>query len=154
MRADPEPTGTEPTGAEPTGAESTGPGPSVGNDTARAVHGLSAGADVVLLGGVASSPMPRTLAALGIVGSSVTLSGALPAQLSGLAEALERTDAAPAVVAADDLVISEVALLDLLDRPGVRTAALVADPLALTEVAALATPARAGRDGKLLESVG
>lgn len=149
-----DPTGAHPTGTDPNGTDPTGPPPSVGNAAARAVHGLSAHADVVLLGGAGPSAMPRTLAALGIAGSSVTLSGALPAQLSGLAEALERTDTVPAVVAADDLDICEVALLDLLDRPGVRTAALAADPLALTEGATLATPARIGRDGRLVESVG
>lgn len=141
-------------GAAPVDAKPMGPRPTVGNPAARAVHGLSAGADVVLLGGVGPSALPETFATLGILAASVTLSGSLPAQLSGLAEALERTDAAPAVVAAADLVVSHVGLLDLLDRPGVRTAALVADPLALTEGAPLATPARIGRDGRLVESVG
>ncbi|GAB3066192.1 DUF5941 domain-containing protein [Pedococcus soli] len=128
--------------------------PTVGNATARAVHGLSAGADVVVLGGDGGSAITQTLALLGISSPPVVLGGPLSAQLGGLADALARTGDAPAVVAAHDLGISPVALLDLLDGPGVRTAALVADPYALAEGADLATPARVGHDGKLVESVG
>ncbi len=143
--------GTDASSTSPDGAAVA---PTVGDEAARAVHGLSAGADVVLLGGDRPSDIMGPLTALGVSGSIVALAGALSDQLLGLAETLERTGSVPAVVAAHDLVISEVALLDLLDRPGVRTAALAADPYALTEGADLATTARVGRDGKLVESAG
>lgn len=127
---------------------------SVGNAVARAVHGLTAGADVVLLGGKGPAAVSNSLAALGIPGPGTALVGPLDVQLAGLADTLERTADVPLVLAAHDLQISYVALLDLLDRPGVLTAALVADPLAIVEGTASATPARVGRDGKLVESVG
>lgn len=147
-------TGPGPSSTAPRASGPDRPAPTVGNSAARGIHGLSAGADVVLLGGDGPSEIADSLTSVGASGSIVALAGTLPAQLLGLAETLERTGSAPAVVAAHDLVISEVALLDLLDRPGVRTASLVADPHALTEGADLATPARIGRDGKLVESVG
>ena len=136
----------------------------VGDDAARTVHGFSAAADVVLLGTPGPAPasaaeaslpdVETSLAELGLPAPLARLAGAPADQLTWLAEALERSDDVPLVVAAPDLHISHVALLDLLDRPGVGTAALVADPAALVGGAELAGRARVGRDGKQLESVG
>ncbi|GAA4725244.1 hypothetical protein GCM10025782_24190 [Pedococcus ginsenosidimutans] len=136
----------------------------VGDDAARTVHGFSGGADVVLLGAPGATPgtaveaslpdVAASLAELGLPSPLAHLAGAPADQLTWLAEALERSDDVPVVVAAPDLHISHVALLDLLDRPGVRTAALVADPTAIVEGAGLAGRARVGRDGKQVESVG
>jgi len=136
----------------------------VGDDAARTVHGFSAGADVVLLGAPGATPgtaveaslpdVATSLAELGLPAPVAHLAGPPAEQLTWLAEALEGGGDVPLVVAAPDLHISHVALLDLLDRPGVRTAALVADPGALVEGAGLAGRARVGRDGTQVESVG
>ena len=131
-------------------------GPSVGNEASRAVHGYTAGADVVLLGagGAGGAGVAASLAGLGLGERPVHLTGSLPELLRSLAEVLCAGEAAPAVVAAADLDISGVALLDLLDRPGVRTAALVADPFAVAEGRDEAARVRVGGDGRLVESVG
>lgn len=128
--------------------------PSVGDDAARSVHGYSAGASAVLLGAGTGEGVAEVFAALGISAPVRVSEGSLATRFEALADVLGQSHDAPAVIAAADLEISHVALLDLLDRPGVRTAALVADPLAIVEGAAVATPARVGRDGKLVESVG
>lgn len=128
--------------------------PSVGDDAARSVHGYSAGALAVLLGPGTGEGVAEVFAALGISAPVRVAEATLAAQFETLADVLGQADDGPAVIAAADLEISWVALLDLLDRPGVHTAALVADPLALVEGVDVVTPGRVGRDGKLVESVG
>jgi phosphatidylglycerophosphate synthase len=105
--------------------------PAVGNRAARSVRGHSAGADVVILGGV-----PGSAAAAADLAQSLAevVPGARRHDLDGpnvLAElaALAGADChRPLVVAAADLEVSPVALLDLLDRPGDPTATAVLDP--------------------------
>lgn len=132
---------------------SLGEGPVVGNAAARAVHGHTAGADIVLMGAGSGG---ESLAG-GVVDSprSITHETAdARSQFDALASVLESTDDAPLVAVAARLDISDVALLDLLDRPGRGTATLVANPLALTAGRDAASIARVGLDGRAVESVG
>ncbi len=126
---------------------------SVGNAAARAVHGWTRGAEVVVLG-EPTGRVVEALADLDLVPTSTPEGGPVAAQLAALAGVLPGSADRPLVLVAGDLDIESPALLDLLDRPGVRTAALVADPLALASVDDAVTVARVGRDGRLLESVG
>ena len=126
---------------------------SVGNAAARAVHGWTRGAEVVVLG-EPTGRVVEALADLDLVPTSTPEGGPVAAQLAALAGVLPGSADRPLVLVAGDLDIESPALLDLLDRPGVRTAALVADPLALVSADDAVTVARVGRDGRLLESVG
>lgn len=125
----------------------------VGSARARAVLGHTAGAEVVLLG-EGPGTVADALAELGLGDRTLAVAGTLPEQLATLATLLSAVDSTPMVVAAADLSVSYVALLDLLDRPGVATAALVADPFAVVQGKDGAARVRVGRDGRLVESVG
>ena len=125
----------------------------VGNASSRAVHHLSAGADVVLLGEPAAGGLPGVLEELCAPARLRTLHGDPAAYLLALAEVAVSSDA-PLVLAAADLDTDLPALLDLLDRPGVGTAAVTVEPGAVDVGAEGMTRVRVGRDGKALESVG
>lgn len=146
----------------------------MGNAAARAIHGGSVGADVVIL---ASEPM---LASGTMVGPTLasetmvepTLAAAIRAAVpygrliatSSLAEAAAiaaETDSGGPLILVDGAVRLELpALLDLLDRYHQPSAALVLDPnnpeaprQVFTELGA-ATVLRVGADGALIESSG
>lgn len=106
--------------------------PIVGNHAARAVHGHSAGADVVLVGPTARDSHEPADSAAGPAASvpaslAESIAEVVPGArfhepggpvLAALADVAELTADRPLVVAANSLEISPVALLDLLDRPG------------------------------------
>jgi phosphatidylglycerophosphate synthase len=132
--------------------------PLVGNSAARAVHGHSAGADVVLVGAAASVSLqvagPNAVAAgsahrAGLVESlAEVVPGArfhepTGAALTALADVAELASDRALVVGAGGLEISPVALLDLLDRPGNPTA------VATLDVTDLDTPVVQGGPGRL-----
>lgn len=128
----------------------------VGNAAARAVHGWSAGADLVVTGPGPDDPLAAALAAFGL-GDAVELeqspaaSGEVLRHLAAVAaECADR----PLVVVDPATSLTLPALLDLLDRPHPGTAALVVDPDAVSAGRDAATPVRVGVDGAALESVG
>lgn len=134
------------------------PGALVGSDAARAIHGWSAGAELVWLGGNSdgAEPVPCaiTSAALGTLGLSAAaapVAGCGPqlARLATLAASGDR----PLVLVADDLELELPGLLDLLDVPGDRTATVVADPQTVSGSGTESAAVRVSIDGGTLESV-
>ena len=126
----------------------------IGNDAARAIHGLSAGSDVAILG-QAVEPGPATV--LDLVtpsGERADIHGPVAGVMAALAELAAATDMVPLVVAAADLSTSVPALLDLLDKPGVATGVAVVLPESVDRGLAHLSAVRVGADGKLVESVG
>jgi phosphatidylglycerophosphate synthase len=132
--------------------------PAVGNAAARAVHGHSAGADVVLVGASAPGSPQVAGSTAGPPGSAQpadlaeSIAQAVPGArfheptgpaLTELADVAERAGDRPLVVAAGSLQISPVALLDLLDRPGNPTA------VATLDATDLDTPVVHGGPGRL-----
>jgi hypothetical protein len=123
------------------------------------VLGLSAGADVVLLGPAGVGALRRALEdvcrprRLTEVPAGTAAGEALLA-LADAAEPRPGEPAAPLVVAAADLDLDLPALLDLLDRPGVGTAAAVVGRDGVDHGVDRASLARVGADGRALESVG
>ena len=130
------------------------PAATVGNEAARAVHGLSAGADLALLGSCDAAGLRGELAGAGVHGAATVITGSAAEVLEQLADLAESDPAEVLVVAAADLQLSLPAVLDLLDKPGVRTGVLTAAPEVLESGRAVAVRARVGGDGKLVESVG
>ncbi|MGN6635653.1 MAG: hypothetical protein ACTHJ6_09370 [Oryzihumus sp.] len=130
------------------------PAATVGNAAARAVHGLSAGADLALIGCCDAAPLRGELAGAGVQGAATVITGAAAEVLEQLADLAESDPAEVLVVAAADLKLSLPAVLDLLDKPGVRTGVLTATPEVLESGRDVVTRARVGGDGKLVESVG
>lgn len=126
----------------------------VGNDDARALRDLSAGADLAMLGHRVEPGPPAVLEVLSPIGRRVDLEGPVAGAMAALAELASATDSVPLVVAASDLSASVPALLDLLDKPGVATAVSVVLPESVDRGLAQLPPARVGADGKLVESVG
>jgi phosphatidylglycerophosphate synthase len=135
--------------------------PLVGSDTARAVHGHSAGADAVLLPPVAVPGIADALRGLGLEPETLDGPGWLAA-LADAAEAAER-DADPEpgvgpgaalVVASGSLDVTAVALLDLLDRPGDPTAVATVEREALDGDDTGLTVLRVEREQRRVHSVG
>lgn len=131
----------------------------VGNDAARAVHGWSARADVVALGGEPTPELARAVSELGL-GHPVPLAtdptspvAPVASALRRLAETARRCPNTPLVVLDPGTELSMPALLDLLDRPGAGTAALTVPPTALTARLDRATAVRVGPDRAAIESV-
>ncbi|HET7279739.1 MAG TPA: DUF5941 domain-containing protein [Dermatophilaceae bacterium] len=133
--------------------------PLVGNDSARSIHGYSAGADVVLLG--------RGPESLSVLDLRETLEVFAPARvrrvdadgerwLDDVAAAISdpAVEGAPVVVVADSLRISPVALLDLLDRPGDPTAVATLEAQSVVGSNGAMTRLRTERDLRQVQSVG
>jgi hypothetical protein len=117
----------------------------VGNAAARAIHGFSRGADVVVLG--AGTGGGATSAVLELTGPGHPSYAISAAELAAVAAA--RADR-PLVVVAQEFDVAVPALLDLLDDPRVDTAALVGVPDQCEGPGLV----RVGADGALVESVG
>ncbi len=134
----------------------------VGSADARAVHGWSAGADLVVLGAALPEVTRAALAAL-MLRDPVRFDGDEAAGARGLTELAELAEPEgdacdepdrPLVLVAGDVQLELPALLDLLDRPGLRSAALVVRPATVARGLTGAAPAGVGADGAGLESVG
>lgn len=128
--------------------------PFVGSESARAVHGHSAGGVVAFLGAdEPSADLRESLEPFGL-----SLAGPWgpdrPDWLASLASLAEGDDGNPLVLVASDLTISPVALLDLLDRPGDPTAAVTVELAALRTSGADLTLVRVHPEQKLVHSVG
>src|SRR5665647_239692 len=126
----------------------------IGNDAARAIHGLSAGSDVAILG-QAVEPGPATV--LDLVtpsGERADIQGPVAGVMAALAELAAATDMVPLVVVAADLSTSVPALLDLLDKPGVTTGVALVLPESVDRGLADLSAVRVGADGQIVESVG
>src|SRR6185436_17103604 len=102
----------------------------VGNDDARAVHGLSAGSDLAILGR-AAVPRPPLSEVLSPVGAWVDIDAPAAPAMASLADLAASAHTVPLVVAAADLTTSVPAVLDLLDKPGVVTGVSVVLPESL-----------------------
>jgi phosphatidylglycerophosphate synthase len=125
----------------------------VGNDAARAVHGLSAGSDLAFLGR-AVEPGPPTFDVLKPAGARWDVDAPTTSAMATLAELAAASHTVPLVVAAADLRTSVPAVLDLLDRPGVATGVAVVLPESVDRGLEHLPAVRVGADGKLVESVG
>ncbi len=136
--------------------------PFVGSAAARAVHGHSAGAPTVVLGGRApTGTIAASLVDLGLEPTVIDTAGT--GWLCDLADRAEpaATDLpegaeppAALVVAAGDLDLSSVALLDLLDRPDDQTAVATLEGVAVQGDPAGLTLVRVERDVRRVHSVG
>jgi phosphatidylglycerophosphate synthase len=142
----------------------------VGNDAARAIHGLSAGADLAVLGqdiddaadlGLQEAePGVQLLEVLNPVGTLTKIFPPAASALASLADLADLSDPAlgagarPMVVAVAHLATEVPALLDLLDKPGVSTGVATVRPERVDTGLERLTQARVGADGKLVESVG
>ncbi|MBE3075493.1 MAG: CDP-alcohol phosphatidyltransferase family protein, partial [Actinobacteria bacterium] len=126
----------------------------VGNADARAIHGLSAGSDLAILGRAAEPGPSFVLELVSPVGERAEIEGPVAGAMAELAELASATDRVPLVVAAADLSTSVPALLDLLDKPGVATGVAVVRPESVGRGQAHLAAVRVGVDGKLVESVG
>jgi hypothetical protein len=128
--------------------------PYVGNAAARAVHGHSAGGDLVLLGDVASDDLHESLAPFGLRTAGPFGHSSAADWLSALASVADQPGHGPLFLVAADLTVSPVALLDLLDRPGDPTATVTVEA---ADVAGSETgPSRVRVQGeqRLVHSVG
>jgi len=99
----------------------------VGNDAARAVHGLSAGSDLATLGSTAE-PRPPMFDVLSPAGVRVDIDAPAALAMASLADLAASAHTVPLVLAAADLTTSVPAVLDLLDKPGVATGVSVVLP--------------------------
>ena len=126
----------------------------VGNEAARAVHGLSTGSDLAILGRVVGTEPLAVLDVVSPAGTRVDVDAAVGAAMTALADLAAAAQDVPLVVAAADLSTSVPALLDLLDKPGVATGAAVVLPESVDRGLAHLPAVRVGVDGKLVESVG
>ena len=125
----------------------------VGVSSAREIHGLSAGGQVVVIGRPGSAA--AAVRALCSVDTATQVDETdLTRALMGLAEVAAESVEHPLVVVDGGLHLSVPALLDLLDRPGVTTAALTAISWEVQSGVEAMTPVRTSADGSLLESVG
>ncbi len=117
---------------------------------ARAVHGHTAGATVVVLG----PADPTTLDAVRQVCGTepVGLDGATADILAQLAELAGQSETVPLVVVDGSLRLELPGLLDVLDRPALTTAALTVPGADVTLGRGLVARARVGADSRLLES--
>ncbi|HXR68281.1 MAG TPA: DUF5941 domain-containing protein [Dermatophilaceae bacterium] len=127
--------------------------PLVGNDAARAVHGLSAGSDLATLGSTAE-PRPPMFDVLSPAGVRVDIDAPAALAMASLADLAASAHTVPLVVAAADLTTSVPAVLDLLDKPGVATGVSVVLPESVDRGLEHLPAVRIGADGKLVESVG
>jgi phosphatidylglycerophosphate synthase len=134
---------------------STSPSPErlVGNDSARAIHGLSAGSDLAILG-CDVEPDPRIAQVLGSGGVRVEICAPAASALASLADLAAAGHAVPLVVEIGGLSADVPALLDLLDKPGVATGVTVLLPESVDRGLEHLPLVRVGPDGKVVESVG
>lgn len=130
------------------------PGRLVGNDAARAVHGLSAGADLAILGRAVEPGPPAVLDLVSPPGQRADIDAPVAVAMAALADLAAAAHAGPLVVVAADLSTSVPALLDLLDKPGVATGVAVILPESVDRGLTHLPAVRVGGDGKLVESVG
>ena len=126
----------------------------VGNDGARAIHGLSAGSDLAILGRAADPGPPAVLDLVSPVGARKEVDAPVAVAMGALAELAAASETVPLVLAVADLSISVPALLDLLDKPGVATGVPVVLPESVGRGLEHLPLVRVGADGKLVESVG
>ncbi|WP_137122188.1 DUF5941 domain-containing protein [Segeticoccus rhizosphaerae] len=125
----------------------------VGDEDARAVHGWSAGADVVVLGGGLTPVLRQALADLSLR-EPVTIEEPGAAGVLDLVSLARADLRRPLVLIGGDVELELPALLDLLDRPGSGTAAQTIRPEAVTEGLPHVIPVRVGADAAALESLG
>jgi hypothetical protein len=125
----------------------------VGDEDARAVHGWSAAADVVVLGRGLTPVLRKALAALSLR-EPVTIEESGAAGVLELVSLSRADQRRPLVIVGGDVELELPALLDLLDRPGSGTAAQTIRPAAVSEGLQHVIPARVGADAAALESVG
>lgn len=126
----------------------------VGSPAARSVHGLSAGADLALLGRQDPARLRDVLVATLAHEAATVVAGTAAQVLVQLADLAESDPRETLVVAAADLLLPLPAVLDLLDKPGVRTGVLTVAPTTLATGRDDVVRARVGGDGVLVESVG
>jgi hypothetical protein len=128
--------------------------PYVGNAAARAVHGHSAGGDLVLLGEVASDDLHESLAPFGLRTAGPFGHTSATDWLGALAAVADQPGHGPLFLVAADLTVSPVALLDLLDRPGDPTATVTVEAADVTGSATGLSRVRVQPEQRLVHSVG